>query len=318
MFDLPIIKHPALYAGLSGLAGTASTEGLRILPRGVVYYVDQNHPLATDDNDGTDPRAPLLTIQAAVNKVVNDDTIIVMPGTYFEDVVTPHALDGATRVTLLGVGHQGSLPLWTSTAAANSPLTINAPAWRVSGFHFIGPAAAASIVMNYLPAGGDGDEVADCGVISHNWFHGGLYGIDMVDGIWWAEIADNLFDDIDGVNALSILASGVLISPRYLNIVRNIFRDCSGGIALPATSSQFVGNVFMPNGATNTCDPVLDLTVDGGGNANIVTGNTMGGDYSNTGGYNANATDLWTGNYAEDIAEAEVGDNGLTIAQPAA
>ncbi len=74
----------------------------------------------------------------------------------------------------------------------------------------------------------------------------------------------------------------------------------------------------MAVGADNTMDPVLDLTVDGGGDANVVTGNWFGGDYSNTGGYAANETDMWTGNYAEDVAEAEVGDNGLTIAQPAA
>jgi len=36
------------------------------------------------------------------------------------------------------------------------------------------------------------------------------------------------------------------------------------------------------------------------------------------GGYISGANDMWVGNIAEDTAEAEVGDNGITIAIPAA
>lgn len=39
---------------------------------------------------------------------------------------------------------------------------------------------------------------------------------------------------------------------------------------------------------------------------------------SDAGGYISGANDMWVGNIAEDTAEAEVGDNGITIAIPAA
>jgi len=53
---------------------------------------------------------------------------------------------------------------------------------------------------------------------------------------------------------------------------------------------------------------------------NQVVGNYFDGDYSNTGGYYANAANpgMWVGNIAEDVAEAEVADNGFTILPPAA
>ena len=53
---------------------------------------------------------------------------------------------------------------------------------------------------------------------------------------------------------------------------------------------------------------------------NQVVGNYFDGDYSNAGGYTAEGSgnDNWVGNVAFDVAEAEVGDNGWTIAEPAA
>ena len=60
----------------------------------------------------------------------------------------------------------------------------------------------------------------------------------------------------------------------------------------------------------------LDLT---GGADNIVTGNYFSGDYSTaSGAYVAGTTDGWFGNFATDVAEAEVDPNGLTTAVPAA
>jgi len=53
---------------------------------------------------------------------------------------------------------------------------------------------------------------------------------------------------------------------------------------------------------------------------NVVSGNAFGNlDYSNVGGLWPNAANPggWAGNTSEDVAEAEVGDNGLTIAPPA-
>ena len=67
--------------------------------------------------------------------------------------------------------------------------------------------------------------------------------------------------------------------------------------------------------------PTIFLDLRGGSRGeNVVVGNIFSGDYSNTGGYYANVANpgMWMGNIAEDIAEAEVGDNSFTIAPPAA
>ncbi len=96
------------------------------------------------------------------------------------------------------------------------------------------------LFLRYLPVGGAGTEIADYATVEDNWFDGGLYGIDLVDGLWWVEIKNNLFDDIEGVGALAISASGVAIHTRYLNVVGNMFRSCAGGVALPTDESQFM------------------------------------------------------------------------------
>ena len=89
-------------------------------------------------------------------------------------------------------------------------------------------------------------------------------------------------------------------------------------IRVSGAVSLFQGNIF---GAGVLIATLLKLDLRGGSQGhNIVTGNVFGGDYSNTGGYYGNAAnpDMWVGNVAEDVAEAEVGDNGWTIGPPAA
>jgi hypothetical protein len=80
----------------------------------------------------------------------------------------------------------------------------------------------------------------------------------------------------------------------------------------------FEDNVFH-DGVLIAATRMLDLR-GGSRGENIVTKNTFCGDYSNTGGYWANAANPgnWVGNRAEDVAEAETADNGWTIAPPAA
>ena len=82
--------------------------------------------------------------------------------------------------------------------------------------------------------------------------------------------------------------------------------------------SVIADNIFH-EGVLIAATLMVDLR-GGSRGENIVTRNIFKGDYSNTGGYYANAANpgMWIGNIAEDIAEAEVGDNGFTIAVPAA
>lgn len=99
---LPIEKLPQWFGGQFGVPGSDNPEGLRTAVQGLVYYVDGSHPDADDNNDGTDPRQPLATIQAAIT--ANNATItwantppyegmnwiIIAPGVYAENLTPPY------------------------------------------------------------------------------------------------------------------------------------------------------------------------------------------------------------------------------------
>ncbi len=67
----------------------------------LVYYTDQGHPLASDQNQGTSPQAPFLTIQHAVEIVGAGDTIVVRQGVYRERVKFDSSGTPAERITLM-------------------------------------------------------------------------------------------------------------------------------------------------------------------------------------------------------------------------
>jgi hypothetical protein len=101
-------------------------------------------------------------------------------------------------------------------------------------------------------------------------------------------------------------------------ILGNYFYDNENGVYWPCNGSIFRGNVLQKAGFAFTMTTVL-ATNDGAGagEGNVVAQNVLTGDYSIVGGYRGGATDIWIGNFADDVAEAEVADNGLTILPPA-
>ncbi len=76
---LPLVRATPFYPGQWGIQGSDNSLGLRIMPFGNVYYVHNAHGNASDNNDGTNPDGPLMTITAAVGKATAnmDDVIIV-------------------------------------------------------------------------------------------------------------------------------------------------------------------------------------------------------------------------------------------------
>lgn len=85
--------------GIWGFRGTARYGKLGG-DTAINYYVDANHANASDSNDGTDPEAPFLTIQAAItaNNALIDwadtpsefNTIWIAPGQYAENLTPPY------------------------------------------------------------------------------------------------------------------------------------------------------------------------------------------------------------------------------------
>jgi parallel beta-helix repeat protein len=81
-----------------------------------IYYVDQNHPYASDSNDGSEGH-PWHTIQKAADTALAGDTVYIKNGTYSEvvtarnsgsagNIITFMAYPGHTPV-LDGTGHGG-------------------------------------------------------------------------------------------------------------------------------------------------------------------------------------------------------------------
>lgn len=99
---MPMLKLPPWFGGQFGVPGSTTPEGLRSAPQGLVYYVDGSHADANDNNDGTDPDAPLATIQQAIT--LNNATItwantppyagfnwiVISPGAYAENLTPPY------------------------------------------------------------------------------------------------------------------------------------------------------------------------------------------------------------------------------------
>lgn len=76
---------PVYPPGQFGVFGADSVAGLRSAG-GETYYVGgvTLNPNAHDQNDGTDPNNPKLTVQSALDRCVagRRDTVVVLPGTY--------------------------------------------------------------------------------------------------------------------------------------------------------------------------------------------------------------------------------------------
>jgi len=132
--SLPMIKFPQFFGGQMGVAGSDTPLGLRTAPTSHVYYVDKNHPEASDNNDGTDPNAPFLTIAAAraaahanvdwAHDAYALNWILVNPGVYEEN------LGGFYYTHLIGLGVLG-----TDTATEIHPTTGSPIAGTLLGAH---------------------------------------------------------------------------------------------------------------------------------------------------------------------------------------
>ena len=319
-----------------GIQGTGL--GATIGPGKQVFYVDAAHANASDYHDGTESFAPLATLQALIDRTAaitagtgtrqpylkENDTIYIVSD-LTESVVTGDTTDMPAHVNIVGAYSDEWSPAWATDAVGNPCLTLRALGWTVQGIKFLPGTGAAGIKLEWVPGS---DYNASRTTIQGCEFDGawsGLYGIEFSGAPYDVKIDKCEFRELSqGGNAFAIITTDSSEANAYMcKITRNLFWENNNHIGTAAGDrsfnlSLFKGNIFH-EGVLIAATLMLDLR-GGSQGKNIVVGNHFCGDYSNTGGYYANAASPgnWTGNFAEDVAEAEVGDNSLTIAAPAA
>ena len=297
-----------------------------------VFYVNSAHSNADDANYGLDPEHPLATVQEIINRSLGTGTIndphlnsydvVFVGGTVAEDVTTGDYDDLPSYITIMGAGLGMYAPAWTGVSATEPSLSLGAVGWRISNFRFYGKTTDACIELHHTDV--TGDDIAIRTVIDHCLFDGlttGRYGI-LSHGCYDVWITDNVFQlwhNAVAGGAIPLFADNTPLAIPYRNhVLRNIFWDSDNGMVFPCNGSLIAWNLFQPVGYAYSMTQVLTTSLVGNpGDDNLVHWNHFQGDYSIAGGYNPGAADDWTGNTAEDVAEAEVGtDNGWTIARP--
>ena len=322
--------------GVVGFEGTARLAA-SVGGDGQVFYVDAGHANANDVNDGTDPEAPMATLQALLTRmealnagtatrepVVQDFDTIYIHDHLVESAEILSWANSASYVNLVGAGQSKYGPTWQSDAVDAPCFIAGGVGWTIQNFRFMPGNAAAGIVIPNLQAPhalGSGTRT----VVKNCWFDGngatGLYGIDLHGAPWLCEITDCVFEFFNnGANSATAIAStntGTADAFRTL-IEHNRFHANDNHINASLNVSQILNNVFETLGSVAAI-LVIDLRTGTVGR-NIVAGNHFGAaDYSQAGGFYPNAANPggWVGNTSADIAEAEVADNGITIAPPA-
>ena len=309
-----------------GVKGTGA-EARIVAGEQQVFYVEAAHANANDDNEGTDPLFPLATMTEIITRTafwpqlaVGD--VIYVKGTISEAVTVPATAPAGCSI--VGVTNGSYAPRWGTPVNTQTCLTINQLGWRVSGIKFDIPAHGIAIQLNWT-ATNNGSET----IIDNCYFMGGYaghYGIVATGAPYAVHILNCEFAEIlQGAQlGFAIWCAGAAIAdPLMWRIENCLFWDNDNHIGssnnnFGLNTSVIKDNMFYDGEGIPT---VLKLDLRGGSlGHNIVIGNYFAGDYSEPGGYydsGAQASE-WVGNWTPDIAEAEVGDNGLTILPPAA
>lgn len=289
-----------------------------------VFYVDPGHANANDNNEGLDPLYPFATLAGCLANTVNpvsDYDVIYVNGSLTESVVTADYATGPNYVTLIGTGNSRYSPSWDSGAADAPCLDLRALGWRISGFRFLAPTAESCIVLRHTDT--NANDIAIRTVIDNCYFDGltvGLRGIESHGcyDVWIVNNTFSLFHNAGGTAICMEVTTTPLAIPYRNHVVGNKFYDCDNGMVWESNGSFFYDNMVQPVGyAYSMTDVFQTSTVANPGDDNVVWGNTFPGDYSIAGGYRSGAADVWLGNWANDIAEGEVADNGITILPPA-
>ncbi len=331
---LPLIRQSQWYPGQPGVHGSDVPRGMRWSPTALTMFVDPDNNDNSDAHDGTNPEAPMATIQGAITKLIAHQlaqgtslagsTIVCAGAAYTESVIVPApvaAADTVPYVRLLGVGGNSHRPAWNGVAGGANPcLTIRAEGWTVEGFTFNCPNTSSGVRVEEVP----GETISACKTTIQNCVFDGLwsgqYGIEFWGAPHRVSVLNNWFLEMDSF--CIYVTDSTQTNPYQCAIVGNRFSDSQNYIGNLASLRGFNVSLFKDNvfEEGTILVPATYLDLRGGSiGYNIVTGNYFGGAYTQAGGYYANAAtpdSCWVGNTAE-ATPATVGDNGRTLQVPA-
>jgi len=320
---LPQVRLQPWFPGQMGVPGSDVPRGLRWDSAGIVLFVNNIHPNASDDNEGSDPEGPLETIQQAVDNLVLwqsryvadgslsavGSVIVVAPGTYSEDVTIVEG-SAPDYCTIMGGGNDKYSVIWGPSMS--DCLNVSSYGWRIEGIHFKPGNQAAGIKLTRpdpATAGAEGTVIENC------FFDGGWsgtgFGVELNGAPANVTIQNCRFAEIAATGAAITVTDTSVADPYQTHIFGNTFqecdeyitRDCAGGW----NQALIWHNIFVdgthdatfPAGAGGTA---MFIDMRGGSNGyNKVCDNCLGGTYSHVGGYYEGTGDEWWGNLA-DIA----------------
>ena len=322
-----------------------SAGGVPVLPgmNGVtafrnVYFVDKTGGSDGNTGLGLDSNNSFKTVQKALDTVADEDTIIVMRGSYNEELTTglypgrpsafPTAGAGRGRyVNLIGATNTPwafDNPQLYNEAGSTATLRVRSAGWRISGFRFIGDSGSPILVTLELDQGASTEDTAWAPgtTIDNCVFYGALadcIGIDFQGAPHDCRVLNNIFELFSTAGKAAMMSStSPTAAANRCSIIGNQFIDCVDAIDMDPRGffATMILNNVINDGHVNTLVTGINLTA---GNDNEVHGNYLSGDYTtDLGRYVAGSGDDWSGNYSMDTGagSTSVDGSGLTVKIP--
>lgn len=319
------LSSPALGYLTAGIGNTAAAteinSKLAAGQYGNSYYVDTF--AGGTANDGLSWQGALSTMAAALALASTGDTI------YFRGDVREQLVGSNLKfdITIVGVGglhhpdqpaagYQYGSATWrapSSPVAVTPLLEVRGRGWQFINVFFDAPSDAAAVLLKRNALSGTSEYDASHASFYHCRAVDGKYAIEDSGGCYHVTVEDNSFKGF--TTAAIANTSTAVANPLNWSIKRNDF---------PSNVSSF-GNASHVIGALN-CAVIRDnnfgtVTSTGlyvnltGGNGNIVTKNTMAGNYA-TDDYVAGTGDVWYQNACK--VTVTTAPDGLSLLVPAA
>jgi len=298
-----------------------------------VYFVDRTY--GHDGNSGLSVEASgaFKTVQAGLNAVRDQDAIIVLPSsTYNEQLTTglaagtptavPDAPKGQGRyVTLMGASSTKwafDSPQLYNVDGDTATISVRSPGFRISGFRIVGDSGSPICVYAGIAGGSStaGSVWAPGLQVDNNVFYG---AVDSAAGLAMQalmnfRILGNQFDYFPstGTGAIVNVTGGLSTYPRG-HIMGNIFTNCKDNIVAPYGSTVIAHNIL----ADNHVNPITRGIILTGGTSNTVVFNVLGGAEYGSAMYIGATGDNWSGNITtDDDATNILGDTPWTQGAP--